>query len=78
MSRSNFKGPLISPLLKLEKNKKTQLFNKNLIILPEHLNYTFNVYNGKKFVLLTIKEEMIGYRFGEFLSTRAKYKYKKK
>jgi small subunit ribosomal protein S19 len=78
MSRSIFKGPLINPFLKLEKNKKIKLFNKNLIILPEFLNHTFNVYSGKKFVLLDIKENMIGYKFGEFLSTRAKYKYKKK
>lgn len=78
MSRSLFKGPLINPFLKLEKKKQIKLFNKNLIILPEHLNHTFNVYNGKKFILLNIKETMIGYKFGEFINTRAKYQYKKK
>lgn len=78
MSRSIFKGPLINPFLNLEKNKKIKLFNKNLIILPEFLNHTFDVYSGKKFMLLNVKEDMIGYKFGEFIHTRSKYKYKKK
>lgn len=78
MSRSLFKGPLIAPELQLQKNKPTKLFNKDLIILPEHLNHTFQVYNGKTFSLLTIKETMVGYKFGEFVPTRARYTYKKK
>lgn len=78
MSRSLFKGPLIPSDLKLHKKKPIQLFNKNLMILPEYLNYTFHVYNGKTFSLLTIKEMMIGYKFGEFIPTRARYQYKKK
>jgi len=78
MSRSLFKGPLISSDLKLHKKKQIKLFNKNLMILPEYLNHTFHVYNGKTFSLITIKETMIGYKFGEFLQTRARYQYKKK
>ena len=78
MSRSLFKGPLIHPDFQLQKKKQLKLFNKNLMILPEYLNYKFHVYNGKTFSLLTIKEPMIGYKFGEFINTRARYKYKKK
>jgi len=78
MSRSLFKGPLMSNSLNINKKKKIKLFNKNLIILPEHLNRTFKVYNGKTFIILTIKDSMIGYKFGEFIYTRSKYKYKKK
>ena len=78
MSRSLFKGPLIDSSSNTKTNKKIKLFNKNLIILPEHLNKTFSVYNGKKFITLNIKENMIGYKFGEFINTRSRYQYKKK
>lgn len=78
MSRSLFKGPLISGLLNINTKQKIKLFNKNLLILPEYLNKTFEIYNGKKFIILNIKDNMVGYRFGEFINTRAKYKYKKK
>lgn len=78
MSRSLFKGPLINPLIILNKKKQLKLFNKNLTILPEYVDYTFNVYNGKSFILLAIKDNMVGYKFGEFITTRARYQHKKK
>ena len=78
MSRSLFKGPLLTDSLNTNTHQKIKLFNKNLIILPEYLHKTFAIYNGNKFITLKIKETMIGYRFGEFLYTRAKYNYKKK
>lgn len=78
MSRSLFKGPLLNSSIELNKKKKIKIFNKNLIILPEYINNRFYIYNGKKFILLNITENMVGYKFGEFISTRAQYKYKKK
>ena len=78
MSRSLFKGPTLGSFYNLKDNKnKIKIFNKSLIILPEYINKTVFVYNGKKFIKLIIQENMIGYKFGEFIHTRARYNYKK-
>lgn len=71
MSRSNFKGPFF--LNKINKYLKS----KEIIIMPENVNKFYFIYNGKKFIKIKITEEMIGYKFGEFILTRARYKYKK-
>ena len=39
-------------------------------IAPEMVGFTFGVHNGKQFVPVFIKEEMIGHRLGEFSLTR--------
>jgi len=77
MSRSLFKGPVIGELFNLKNEKKIKILNKSFIILPEYLNKTVFIYNGKKQIKLTIQENMIGYKFGEFIHTRVRYKYKK-
>lgn len=77
MARSLFKGPLINSLVDL-KQKKIKIIQKSLIISPDFINKDVFVYNGSKFIKLKVKEEMIGYKFGEFINTRARYKYKKK
>ena len=35
-------------------------------------------YQGKRFIKLSINDEMVGHRFGEFSPTRVKHVYKKK
>ncbi len=77
MSRNKNKGPFFKVKL-LKKKEWIQIFNKNLTILPEYINYRINVYNGKTFINLKIDEKMIGYKFGEFINTRKKHIYKKK
>lgn len=83
MSRSIFKGPYLKPFLndqiktKKHNSSKISLKNKNLTILPNHVDTTFNVYNGKRHFSLIIKNEMVGYKFGSFIFTRSAYKYKK-
>ena len=77
MSRSQYKGPFFK--LNLIQNQKwKQIYNKNLIILPEYNNEIIHVYNGKTFIPIKIKEQMIGFKFGEFIYTRKKHVYKKK
>ncbi len=43
---------------------------REMIILPEMVGLKFGVYNGKEFVVVEIKPEMIGHRLGEFSQTR--------
>lgn len=82
MSRSLKKGPFIDYHLwnKVINNKKRN--NKNLsnniirtwsrrsTIVPEFINKTFLVHNGKKFIPVFITENMIGQKLGEFSPTR--------
>ncbi|MGC8601365.1 MAG: 30S ribosomal protein S19 [Thermoprotei archaeon] len=51
----------------LEKPIKTHL--RELVILPQMVDLTFAVYNGKEFVPVKITPEMIGHRLGEFSIT---------
>jgi small subunit ribosomal protein S19 len=83
MGRSKWKGPYINPeFLKgshTEKNQqKTLIISRNSKIIPKFVGLTFNVYNGKNYVELTITEDMINHKFGEFSFTRAKFTFKKK
>ena len=55
--------------------KKTK--NRNLKILPSHISKTIQVYNGKTFVNVFVKKEMVGYKLGEFSKTRKAFKFKK-
>lgn len=77
MSRSKYKGPFFK--LKVKQNKKWfQIKNKNCTIMPEYINTIVNIYNGKNYKMLKITENMVGFKFGEFILTRKKHIYKKK
>lgn len=83
MGRSKWKGPYINPeFLKktnAEKNQqKTLIISRNSKIVPRFLGLTFNVHNGKNYIELTVTEDMINHKFGEFSFTRAKFTFKKK
>ncbi len=38
--------------------------------IDENTNINFLVYNGKKFIPITISEDMVGHKLGEFAPTR--------
>lgn len=85
MNRVKWKGPYIkNSLLKKIKNSKliskniVKTMSKNSIILPNFINYSFRVYNGKTFTIVKIIDEMVGHKLGEFVSTRKQFFYKKK
>jgi small subunit ribosomal protein S19 len=79
MSRSKWKGPYIKIRdLKSIKKNKPYLISRNSDITPNLLGLDFKVYNGKNFIELTVNDNMIGHKFGEFVSTRTKFLFKKK
>ncbi|MGN6268700.1 MAG: ribosomal protein S19 family protein, partial [Sphingomonas sp.] len=39
-------------------------------ILPQFVGLTFSVYNGRKFVPVSVNEDMVGMKLGEFAPTR--------
>nr|YP_009495493.1 ribosomal protein S19 [Toxarium undulatum]AWQ64140.1 ribosomal protein S19 [Toxarium undulatum] len=79
MSKTNWKGPFINPkiLTQITVNE-FKISSRASIILPNFIGKTVFVHNGKEYSKLVITEEMVGYRFGEFSSTRKKFVFKKK
>ncbi|MEM3857291.1 MAG: 30S ribosomal protein S19, partial [Thermoprotei archaeon] len=45
---------------------------RELIVLPEMVGLTLNVHNGKEFIPVEIKPEMIGHALGEYAITNKK------
>lgn len=78
MARSVWKGPFVDGYLfkKIEqaakdsRRKVINIWTRRSTILPQFVGFTFGVYNGKKFIPVTISEEMVGRKFGEFSPTR--------
>jgi len=57
-------------LRKSDKPVRTHL--RQMIIIPEMIDKRVLLYNGKEWVLIIIKPEMVGHRLGEFALTRKK------
>ncbi|MGQ5701080.1 30S ribosomal protein S19 [Sandaracinobacteroides sp. A072] len=74
MARSVWKGPFVDLhlLKKVESGAKGPIktWSRRSTILPQFVGHTFNVYNGRKFVPVSVSEEMVGMKLGEFAPTR--------
>ena len=79
MARSVWKGPFVHPsLLKQIDRIKDGKGNKKPIktwargstIIPDFVGHSFLIHNGKSFIPITISEEMVGHKLGEFAPTR--------
>ena len=78
MSRSVWKGPFVDPsLIKKvdslkDKPSKTPIktWSRKSTIIPDFVGHSFLVHNGKKFIPISISEEMVGHKLGEFSPTR--------
>lgn len=74
MSRSSKKGPYIDQrLLKkvMAGNQKTiKTWARNSSISPEMVGITFQVHNGRQHIDVSVSENMVGHKLGEFAQTR--------
>ncbi|MCB9362455.1 30S ribosomal protein S19 [Candidatus Woesearchaeota archaeon] len=57
---------------KLQKKGKVKTHSRDLVVLPEMIGKTIDVYNGKEFRSLTITSEMVGRYLGEFSLSKSK------
>ena len=57
-------------LRKLRKRGTARTHCRDMVVLPEMVGKVVYVHNGKEFVRVEIKPEMIGHRLGEFAQTR--------
>ncbi len=78
MARSVWKGPFVDGYLLKKadaarasgRNQIIKTWSRRSTIIPPFVGLTFGVYNGKKFVPVSVNEDMIGHKFGEFAPTR--------
>lgn len=56
-------------------SKSVKTHVRDMIILPEMVGITIQVHNGKEFVAMEIKSEMIGHYLGEFAITNKPVKH---
>lgn len=79
MARSSKKGPFVDGYLikKVEAVRASgrqstviKIWSRRSTILPMFVGFNFAVHNGKKFIPVSVKEDMVGRKFGEFAATR--------
>ena len=78
MARSVWKGPFVDAyvLKKAEavresgRNEVIKIWSRRSTILPQFVGLTFGVHNGVKFIPVSISEDMVGHKLGEFAPTR--------
>ncbi|MDT0574751.1 30S ribosomal protein S19 [Croceicoccus sp. F390] len=79
MARSVWKGPFVDLHL-LKKAEAAQdgatrgaikTWSRRSTILPQFVGLTFSVYNGHKFIPVSVNEDMVGHKLGEFAPTRS-------
>ena len=78
MARSVWKGPFLDGFI-LKKADKVRSSGRNEIIktwsrrstiLPQFVGLTCGDHNGRKHIPVTVTEDMIGHKLGEFSPTR--------
>ena len=75
MKRSKWKGPFTK---KIDISNKLPLLARDYEITSHVIGLICNVHSGKKLVSLTLTDNMIGHKVGEFVPTRVKFEFKKK
>ena len=78
MARAVWKGSFVEESLikKVEKlknqtNKKPiKTWSRKSTIIPDFVGFSFLIHNGRKFIPITISEDMVGHKLGEFAPTR--------
>ena len=78
MARSIWKGPFVDGYLLKKadavqasgRNEVIKIWSRRSTILPQFVGLTFGVYNGQKHIPVSVTEDMINHKFGEFAPTR--------
>jgi len=78
MSRSLKKGPYVDEKVyrKVEKMEADgrrdpiKTWARACTIVPEFVNHTFQVHNGRTFIEVFVTEDMVGHKLGEFANSR--------
>jgi small subunit ribosomal protein S19 len=79
MTRSVWKGPFVDGYLLKKADALQASGRKDVIktwsrrstVVPQFIGLTFGVYNGQKHIPVSISEDMVGHKLGEFSPTRS-------
>jgi len=91
MSRSKWKNPFVDRSVKKKvkrikemqsssnsKKYRIRTMSRGSSILSDFVDLSFLVHDGRGYRPVTVTEDMVGHKFGEFAYTRQRYFYKKK
>ena len=78
MSRSLKKGPFVQPVLlkriqamnEAGEKKIVKTWSRASMIFPDFVGHTIAVHDGRKHEPVSITEDMVGHKLGEFAPTR--------
>jgi small subunit ribosomal protein S19 len=77
MGRSLKKGPFVNQKLLWKVSqmasgtkKPVKTWARSSMITPDFVGFVFLVHNGKDFINVSVSENMVGHRLGEFAPTR--------
>ena len=79
MTRSVWKGPFVDGYLLKKADVAMASGRKDVIktwsrrstIMPQFVGLIFGVHNGHKHIPVSVSEDMVGMKFGEFAPTRS-------
>ena len=66
---------LLNDIEKANEGDQIRTHCRDMIILPNFVDHTINIHNGKEFQRVDIQPNMIGHYLGEFALTRQKVKH---
>lgn len=66
---------LLEDIEKAQPGDNIRTHCRDMIVLPNFIDHTINVYNGKEFQRVDIQPNMVGHYLGEFALTRNKVKH---
>lgn len=81
MGRASWKGPFIHIKFfkkNLLQRSNIKIWSRSSTILSTFIGYKFLIYSGNVFKKFYVTREKIGYKFGEFCTTRQKCVHKNK
>ncbi|KAJ3040840.1 mitochondrial ribosomal small subunit component [Rhizophlyctis rosea] len=78
VGRAVWKGPYFVPFPVVPPGQAVQTYARSCTILPSYVGRKFEVHNGNSFIPVTVTEDMVGHKLGEFAFTRKKFSFKKK
>lgn len=75
MARSLKKGPYINErlyekLLKAGSGATIRTYSRSSMVIPDMIGKVIMVHNGKQFIPVTVTENLVGHKLGEFAPTR--------
>lgn len=77
MPRSVKKGPFVDDYLmkkvsaqSVDDRRPIRTWSRRSTILPEMVGYTIAIHNGRRFIPVSVSENMVGHKLGEFAPTR--------